>query len=128
MKIVKNTMFSHIYEVDCFQKEFVEMFHEKFVLKPPYPRYQKWLIRKLNVLEELQEGALKLRDFECLEGTTPKLYSMRYPKSKLNSRVIYTYLDEGEILLLTAFKEKSSRDYNRHIKLAQRRISALERE
>lgn len=128
MDIVKNNMFSQIYEVDCFQKEFKEMSDEKFVFEPPYPRYQKWLIGKLRVLEEFKEEAIKLRDFEYLEGTSPKLYSIRYPKSKLNPRVIYAYLDEGEILLLTAFKEKNSSDYDRHIKLAQRRIKVLERE
>ncbi len=128
MDIVKNNIFSQIYEVDCFQKEFLEMSDEKYALTPPYPRYQKWLIGKLCVLEELREEAVRLRDFEVLEGTSPKLYSIRYPKSKQNLRVIYTYLEDGEILLLTAFKEKSSSDYDRHIRLAKRRIKALERE
>lgn len=128
MEILKNSMFSQIYEVDCFQKEFVEMTKERLAVQPPFPRYQKWLIGKLYVLDELKEDAIKLRDFEYLEGTMPKLYAIRYPKSKLNPRVIYACLDEGEILLLTVFKEKNSSDYNRHIKLAQRRMKELQRE
>lgn len=83
LEILKNGMFSKVYEMDCFQKEF--------------------------------------------KNIKPNLYSIRYPKSKLNPRVLYIYLDEGEVLLLAAFKEKSKSDYARNIKLALNRLKILER-
>lgn len=126
MDIVQNSMFSNVYEVDCFQKEFRSMTKEKLSIDPPFPRYQKWLIGSLKVLEEYGEEAVRLKNFEQLENVTPKLFSIRYPNSVLNPRVLYTYLEDGEILLLAAFKEKSKKDYNRNIKLALNRLRMLD--
>lgn len=125
MDIVQNLMFSSVYEVDCFQKEFRSMTNEKLSFNPPFPRYQKWLVRSLAVLEEYGVEAVRLQNFEQLENVTPKLFSIRYPKSKLNPRVLYTYLEDGEILLLAAFKEKSKKDYDRNVKLALSRLKML---
>ncbi|MDD6570839.1 MAG: type II toxin-antitoxin system RelE/ParE family toxin [Thermoflexaceae bacterium] len=102
------------------------MTKEKFSVTPPFPRYQKWLIVSLEKLEEYGEEAIKLNNFEQLTNINPKLYSIRYPKSKLNPRVLYIYLDEGGILLLAAFKEKSKKDYTRNIELAQKRLKMLD--
>lgn len=126
MEILRNTMFSKIYEVDCFQKEFKELAKEKLSLSPPFPRYQRWLISSLMNLEEYGMEALKLKNFEKLESVKPNLYSIRYPQSRLNPRVLYVYLAEGEILLLAAFKEKNESDYNRNIKLAKQRLKLLD--
>lgn len=119
-------MFSKVYEVDCFQKEFKNVTKEKIVESPPYPRYQKWLIGALAILEESGRKALVLEKFEQLENVTPDLFSIRYPKSKLNIRVIYVYLEDDDILLLDVFRETSKSDYARHIKLAKNRLKALE--
>lgn len=102
------------------------MTKEKLSIDPPFPRYQKWLIGSLKVLEEYGEEAVRLKNFEQLENVTPKLFSIRYPNSVLNPRVLYTYLEDGEILLLAAFKEKSKKDYNRNIKLALNRLRVLD--
>lgn len=126
MNIVRNAMFSKVYEVDCFQKEFHSMTKEKFSFTPPFPRYQKWLIRSLEILEEYGEEAIRLQNFEQLENVTPKLFSIRYSNSKLNPRVLYIYLEEGKILLLAAFKEKSKKDYTRNVKLALNRLRILD--
>ncbi|HHU72180.1 MAG TPA: hypothetical protein GXZ21_09130 [Clostridiales bacterium] len=126
MDIVKNSMFSKIYEVDCFQKEFKKMTKEKLAIKPPYPRYQKWLIASLTILEEYGKDAINLENFEQLESVKPSIYSIRYPKSKLNPRVLYVYLENGDILLLTAFKEERKSDYTRNIKMVKKRLKALD--
>lgn len=125
MEIVKNQLFRNVYEADCFSKEFREMTKEKTVLNPPYPRYQKWLLRSLTILEELGREALKLSGFEQLKDTEPELCSIRYPHSPLNPRVLFMYLGEGNILLLTAFKEKNKSDYARNIVVAQSRAEIL---
>lgn len=120
MQIVKNNLFSNIYEVDCFKKEFIKMTKEKWSVSPPFPRYQKWLIRRLEVLDKQGINALQLEGFEKLEDDKCEIYAIRYPHSKLNARVIYIYCDGGLILLLAAFKEKSSGDYKRGIHLAKK--------
>ncbi len=54
------------------------------------------------------------------------LYSIRYPHSKKNPRVIYFVFGEDEaIILVTAFKEKSSKDYQKGIERAAGRYKAL---
>lgn len=125
MKLLRNALFPNVYEVDCFQKEFLKMTEEQPSAQPPYPRYQKWLIQKLEVLSKYGKEAVKLEGFEKLNSSTYDLYSIRYPRSKQNPRVIYIYCEDDKILLLTAFKEKSSSDYTRAMKRAINRLKVL---
>ena len=125
MNIRKNSMFRNIYEADCFEDEFRQMTKERLALTPPFPRYQKWLIRSLTILEELQKDALKLAGFEQLTNVNPVLYSIRYPHSPLNPRVLYAYIDGNNIILLAAFKEKNKNDYARNIKTALNRLKLI---
>lgn len=125
MEVVKNEQFSKIYEVDCFRKEFMKVVDEKNTTNPPFPRYQKWLIGALTQLEEYGKDAVKLQTFEYLSNTSPRIYSIRYAKSKKNPRVIYAYVGEDSILLLGAFLEHNKSDYERNIKVAQKRLLQL---
>ena len=122
MELIKTEGFKNIYEVEQFQKEFKKIAKNN-------KRYYKWLFLKLSALEKLGMKALNLENFEPLQHTNPKLYSIRYPHSPLNPRVIYIYANGNEIHLLTAFKEsskKSNSDYNFAIKLAQERLKYIE--
>lgn len=125
MKVLKNGLFSKVYEVDCFQKEFLSVTKEKKIKEPPYPRYQKWLIGALEVLEEQGRKALQLEKYEQLEVEGQGICSIRYPKSELNLRVLYVYLEDDDILLLAVFKEKSKSDYIRNIRLAAQRLKLI---
>ena len=91
---------------------------------PPWKRYQQKLIEDLAVLEQEKERAIDLQQFEKLNGVD-RLYSIRHPESKKNVRVIYT-IEAGIIILLVAFLEKNSGDYQRAIKTAQNRLKWLE--
>ncbi|MEG1965615.1 MAG: type II toxin-antitoxin system RelE/ParE family toxin [Oscillospiraceae bacterium] len=125
MEIIKNKMFDNIYEVVCFQEEFENITKEKSPLTPPFLKYQKWLIRSLTMLEEFQERAINLKGFEQLKNVNPNLYSIRYPKSELNPRVLYVYLENKHILLLAVFKEKNKQDYTKNIKVAHKRLTSV---
>lgn len=78
----------------------------------------------LAVLEQEKERAIDLQQFEKLSGVE-RLYSIRHPESRKNVRVIYT-IEEDAIILLTAFLEKSSGDYQRAINTAQKRLKWLD--
>ncbi len=124
MELIKTEGFENIYQVDQFEKEF-----KKIAKKDT--RYYEWLFAKLSVLEKMGMEALKLESFEPLPSTNPKLYSIRYPHSPLNPRVIYIYVNGNEIHLLTAFKESSKKtnsDYESAIKIAHERLKYLEEE
>ena len=66
--------------------------------------------------------------FEHLSGCSENLYRVRSKSNKKNVRVIYFYSTGDNIILLYAFEEKSSHDYNNSINVATNRIKSLERE
>ena len=131
MNLVRTGDFQNIFEVDSFKKEFLDVIDEPEAKDPPFPRYQKWLIQRLEVLEEYGQKVVQLEQFEDLKqsqivkGIEYKIFSIRYPKSKLNPRVLFTFADGRVVILLCAFKEKSKSDYSRHISLAKNRIRQL---
>ena len=127
MNVYKLDKFEHIYTVDCFEKEFSKMTSERLVDEPPYPRFQKWLISKLNVLDKMGKNAIALEGFEDLGSYDPKLFSIRFPHSKLNPRVIYACFMDTEIILLTAFKEENAKgDYLKAMRKASKRYKTLD--
>lgn len=112
------------YAISNVQKEFRKAANEPWKEKSPWKRYQQKLIEDLAVLEQEKERAINLQQFEKLTGVD-RLYSIRHPESKKNVRVIYT-IHEDAIILLTVFLEKSSRDYQRAINTAQKRLQWLD--
>lgn len=92
------------YAISNVKKEFRKAVDEPWKQEPPWKRYQQKLIEDLAVLEQEQENAIDLPQFEKLNGVD-RLYSIRHPESKKNVRVIYT-IEERSIILLTAFLEK----------------------
>lgn len=101
----------NIYYVESFIDNFNNVTSEKLGV-PPDGRYEKWLRRSLFTLDNLGVKANGLQTFEKLKNC--EFYSMRYPKSKINPRIIY-YIIGNAIILLYVFKEKSSADYDRAI-------------
>ena len=127
MNVYKLDKFEHIYAVDCFEKEFSKMTSERLADEPPYSRFQKWLISKLNVLDKMGKNAIALEGFEDLGSYDPKLFSIRFPHSKLNPRVIYACFMDTEIILLTAFKEENAKgDYLKAMRKASKRYKTLD--
>ncbi len=115
MDILKLRQYSSIYSVDCFAKEFKGMFDTSSL-----KRYQDWLSKILFRIDERERIPIKL------EKLTPELYSIRHPRSKCNPRVVLAYMDSGKnIILLTAFKEKTASDYRLGIDRANGRIKQL---
>ncbi len=82
-------------------------------------RYLAWLDRCIKNLDTYAERAVSLNSFEKLTGT--EFYSIRYPRSKKNPRVLYFFICDGVPVLLYAFLEKSSSDYTHGINVAKSR-------
>ena len=114
-----------IYAVDVFEKEFKKAVDESWKSDPPWKRYQTKLIKNLVVLDTEREQAVRLKQFEKLSGTE-ELYSIRYPETNKNFRVIYTVYEENFIILLAAFQEKNDGDYRRAVAVAEKRLRQLE--
>lgn len=118
------TGINNTYAISSVKKEFRKAVDETWKEEPLWKRYQQKLIEDLAVLEQEREGAVDLQQFEKLNGVD-RLYSIRHPESKKNVRLIYT-IEAGAIILLVAFLEKNSGDYQRAINTAQKRLKWLE--
>lgn len=105
--------------IDEFEKCSDELWSET----PPWKRYQGKLMSELVVLSEHKERAITLAHFEKI-NSVDGLYSIRNPKTKKNLRVLYT-IQEGYIILLTVFLEKSKNDYKKAIAIASSRMKLL---
>ena len=124
--ILKTDGYENIYQHINFDKEFRDMFG-KVVPK----RYQNWLDKSLITLEKCGKQAVDGIQFEKLAGKEGKagLYSIRYSRSVLNPRLIYAYfIDDKHVVLLSAFLEKSSRDYISPSKKALSRLETIKEE
>lgn len=115
---------NNTYAISNVRKEFLKAVDEPWKEIPPWQRYQRKLIEDLAVLEQERERAIDLPQFEKLTGVD-RLYCIRHPESKKNVRVIYI-IEEGTIILLTAFLEKNAGDYQRAIETAQKRLKWLD--
>ena len=90
-------------------------------------RYLKWLYTWLSVLDSDGMDALNLEQFEHLKGSkNPNLYVIRHPHSQINERYIYVYVNDESTVLLTAFKENNSSDYQPAILRAEHILAELE--
>lgn len=120
MDIIQRPEFENIYQVDCFTKEFKSLFGKNL---QSCHRYEKWLIRKLKILDKLGIQATNGYVFEKIENN---LFSIRSPESEHNPRVLYTiYMEENDVILLGAFLEENSSDYDIAKKKARKRIRIL---
>lgn len=117
LEIEKVGGYERIYQVDCFEKEFLKTTSEKNL----NGRYHRWLRQKLYSLDDFINNPLNPEDFEPLQSTNPKLFSIRYPRSKKNPRVLYIYVGKNQVYLLHAFKESKKSDYVNAIKIAESR-------
>ena len=124
MVIQKITGFTRVYQAECFPDDVKAMFGKSAGEKV---RYMRWLFTWLSVLDSDGKKALDLEQFECLKGTAePPLYAIRHPHSQINERYIFMFTDDESSILLTAFKEKSAKDYESAIQRAGHIISDLE--
>lgn len=110
LEIQKINNYEDIYALDLFWEDFNSTVLGRS--QSESKRYIAWLQRKLEVLNQYREQATRLRDFERVEGNTI-LYSIRYPNSKKNPRIIYFFVHEGKPVLLLAFLEKKPSDYKK---------------
>ena len=111
---------NNIYAISNVKKEFWKAVNEPWKEIPPWQRYLKKLIEDLAVLEQEKEMAIDFPQFEKLAGID-RLYSIGHPESKKNVRMIYTIYD-GSVILLSAFLEKNDGDYQRAIRIADKRL------
>ena len=91
-----------VYALSVVKKEFKKAVDESWRDEKPWKRYQKTLLQDLAILDAQKEKAIVFEQFELLSGTE-NLYSIRHPKTQKNVRVLYTFTERLEVVLLVAF-------------------------
>lgn len=83
--------------------------------------------KQLNYARTLGYKVTELKQFEKL-SESPGLYSMHLKSKNFNIRIIYSYYDNGELLLHCFYEKqgKSATEYSTHIPIAKERKKELE--
>lgn len=90
----------------------------------------KLFLKKLKMLRNAGYNAVKNTSFKKLKKNND-LWRMELRIKKLNIRIIYTYINNGEAVLLHAFFEKSGKnvsDYSQHSLVAELRMEEIKDE
>ena len=117
-----------IFAFDGFLDEFCKKILGSNASSKSNQRYLAWFQRCLEVLDSHSiYETLKMQQFEKLTNADG-LYSMRYPNTPKNPRVLYFYVEGSNIILLGSFLEKSTSDYTNAIKTAQKRKDILQQQ
>ncbi len=118
MEIIPLAGFSRIDAIDIFEDELKNLFGKD---KYGFKNYQKFLYAQLNMIENRNE---KPNRSECITYKNINLYSIRKPQKK-NTRVLYYYMRNNRIILLSAFVENTHASYEHGKKQAYSRLKNL---
>lgn len=89
----------------------------------------KLFVARLKVLSDIGRESLQLKEFELLKGCD--LYSMHLSSANFNYRVLYSFLPNGQPVLLLAFFKRSGKkktDYTPYIEPALSRFAEMKEE
>lgn len=122
-KIVLNVVnvpgFSRIDAVDIFYNEIEKLYSKN---KQAKKEYLKFLNAELHKIDN-RTNVINREEPIKYKGVT--LYAIRKPMKK-NTRILYYYMQNDRIVLLTVFDEKNDSDYDNAKKRAWSRLKLLE--
>lgn len=121
MRIKKIPEFKSIYCLDVFEKELEKQFGKSEA------QYHKYLLELYSYLRFLDDATFppETGAFERIVYKGIPFYRIKSKSKAKNIRTLYFWYDSGHILLLTAFQEKNSSDYENAKQVAHQRYKTL---
>lgn len=119
MEVVHLDDFNRIKCLDVFYDELNKLFSKSI---PEKKKYLKFLYAELHKIDNRKETIQREEPINYKDIT---LYSIR-KRAQKNTRVLYFYMENDNIILLTAFDEKNKSDYDNANERAYRRLKNLE--
>lgn len=119
MDVVHLDDFNRIKCLDVFEDELNKLFSKSI---PEKKKYLKFLYAELHKIDNRKETIQREEPINYKDIT---LYSIR-KRAQKNTRVLYFYMKDDNIILLTAFDEKNKSDYDNANERAYRRLKNLE--
>lgn len=121
MDIIKMPGFEHIYCVSVYEKELEKQFAKS---KVQFHKYVDELYSCLRFLDEVLDPP-QTDPFERIVYKGIPFYRIKSKSTAKNIRTLYFWYDSDRILLLTAFQEKNSSDYDNAKRVAFQRYKTL---
>ncbi len=118
LEIVPVEGFNRIMAIDSFDDELSKLF------KKSTPELKKYLIFLHKQLHKIDNRTTIINREEPISYKGINLYAIR-KRMKKNTRVLYFYMQNEKIVLLTAFDEKNSSDYDNGKERAYNRLKQL---
>lgn len=112
-----------VFYVNTFEKDLKKQFAKS---NAELTEYYKYLLANLTVLDEAATPPTE-GNFEKLTLDNYNIYRLKSPSKRKNVRVLYFYLENDNIILLSAFQEKNKSDYKNNINKAVETIKNIER-
>lgn len=119
MEVVHLDDFNRIKCLDVFEDELNKLFSKSI---PEKKKYLNFLYAELHKIDNRTETIQREEPINYKDIT---LYSIR-KRAQKNTRVLYFYMKDDNIILLTAFDEKNKSDYDNANERAYRRLKNLE--
>ena len=111
-----------VYALSVVKKEFKKAVDEPWRDEKPWKRYQKALLQDLAILDAQKEKAIVLNNLSLYRERKICIVYVIHTK---NVRVLYTFTERLEVVLLVAFLEKSTSDYQNAMRTASSRLKWL---
>lgn len=118
MEIVHFDEFNRITYLDVFEDELNKLYSKSIQEKT---KYLKFLFAELHKIDNRNET---INREEPINYKGINLFSIR-KRFKKNTRVLYFYMKDDNIILLTAFDEKNKSDYDNAKERSYRRLKKL---
>ena len=119
MEVVHLDDFNRIKCLDVFEDELNKLFSKSI---PEKKKYLKFLYAELHKIDNRKETIQREEPINYKDIT---LYSIR-KRAQKNTRVLYFYMEDDNIILLTAFDEKNKSDYDNANERAYKRLKNLD--
>ena len=119
MEVVHLDDFNRIKCLDVFYDELNKLFSKSI---PEKKKYLKFLYAELHKIDNRKETIQREEPINYKDIT---LYSIR-KRAQKNTRVLYFYMEDDNIILLTAFDEKNKSDYDNANERAYKRLKNLD--
>ena len=126
---VKNELAKSLLQENVvFHDDVIEEIEELVVKTGLVKEFIKLWNKNIAILCSLGKDAIKSSNFEILQGTGG-LYSMKFKGKNFNWRMLYSYDEVNEKIMLHFFYEKDDSNrgrYEQHIPIAQQRKNEME--
>ena len=127
-KYLAQKKLSELFSKFQYHEKVLDEIEELIIRKGLTAPFLNMFQNRIEMIEALGKNIIQLDSFEKLKDV-PDLYSMKFKRKDMNLRILFSYDEISQTILLHCFYEKqdSGKDrYERHIPVAMQRKKEME--